>query len=88
MSKYINTEELHKVVLKRKAEYGSLADLIDNIVESMVKETPYADVVEKEKIDRAIKRITKMAKSYEKHDEGVYAGLCLALMVLQNELRG
>jgi hypothetical protein len=54
----------------------------------MVKETPYADVVEKEKIDRAIKRITKMAKSYEKHDEGVYAGLCLALMVLQNELRG
>jgi uncharacterized protein (DUF488 family) len=88
MSKYINTEELHKVVLKRKAEYGSLADLIDNIVESMVKETPYADVVEKEKIDRAIKRITKMAKSYEKHDESVYAGLCLALMVLQNELRG
>lgn len=88
MSKYINTEELHKVVLKRKAEYGSFADLIDNIVESMVKETPYADVVEKEKIDRAIKRITKMAKSYEKHDEGVYAGLCLALMVLQNELRG
>jgi hypothetical protein len=88
MSKYINTEDLHKVVLERKAEYGSLADLIDNIVESMVKETPYADVVEKEKIDRAIKRITKMAKSYEKHDEGVYAGLCLALMVLQNELRG
>jgi uncharacterized protein (DUF488 family) len=88
MSKYINTEELHKVVLKRKAEYGSFADLIDNIVEEMVKETPYADVVEKEKIDRAIKRITKMAKSYEKHDEGVYAGLCLALMVLQNELRG
>jgi hypothetical protein len=88
MSKYINTEELHKVVLKRKAEYGSFADLIDNIVEEMVKETPCADVVEKEKIDRAIKRITKMAKSYEKHDEGIYAGLCLALMVLQNELRG
>jgi hypothetical protein len=88
MSKYINTEDLHKVVLKRKVEYGSFADLIDNIIEEMVKETPYADVVEKEKIDRAIKRITKMAKSYEKHDEGVYAGLCLALMVLQNELRG
>lgn len=50
MSKYINTEELHKVVLKRKTEYGSLADLIDNIVEEMVKETPYADVVEREKI--------------------------------------
>ena len=27
MSKYINTEDLHKVVLKRKTEYGSLADL-------------------------------------------------------------
>ena len=51
MSKYINTEDLHKVVLKRKAEYGSLADLIDNIVEEMVKETPYADVVEKDKYD-------------------------------------
>lgn len=51
MSKYINTEDLHKVVLKRKVEYGSLADLIDNIVEEMVKETPYADVVEKDKYD-------------------------------------
>lgn len=50
MSKYIDTEKLHKVVLKRKAEYGSLADLIDNIVEEMVKETPYADVVERKKI--------------------------------------
>lgn len=49
MSKYIDTEKLHKVVLKRKAEYGSLADLIDNIVEEMVKETPYADVVEKDR---------------------------------------
>jgi hypothetical protein len=51
MSKYINTEDLHKVVLKRKAEYGSFADLIDNIVEEMVKETPYADVVEKNRYD-------------------------------------
>ena len=51
MSKYINTEDLHKVVLKRKTEYGSLADLIDNIVEEMVKETPYADVVEKDMYD-------------------------------------
>mgnify|MGYP006923193915 CR=1 FL=1 len=51
MSKYINTEDLHKVVLKRKVEYGSLADLIDNIVEEMVKETPYADVVEKDRYD-------------------------------------
>ena len=88
MSKYINTEDLHKVVLERKAEYGSLADLIDNIVEGMVKETPYADVIEKDKVDRAIKRITKTTKSYEKHDKDVYAGLCLALMILQNELRG
>lgn len=51
MSKYIDTEALHKVVLKRKVEYGNLADLIDNIVEGMVKETPYADVVEKEKYE-------------------------------------
>lgn len=51
MSKFINTEELHKVVLKRKVEYGSLADSIDNIVEGMVKETPYADVVEEEKYE-------------------------------------
>ena len=51
MSKYIDTENLHKVVLKRKTEYGSLADLIDNIVEEMVKETPYADVVEKDMYD-------------------------------------
>ena len=51
MSKFINTEDLHKVVLKRKAEYGSFADLIDNIVEGMVKETPYADVIEKDRYD-------------------------------------
>ena len=51
MSKFINTEDLHNVVLKRKTEYGNLADLIDNIVEEMVKKTPYADVVEKEKYD-------------------------------------
>lgn len=51
MSKYIDTEDLHKVVLKRKVEYGSLADLIDNIIEEMVKETPYADVVERKKYD-------------------------------------
>ena len=51
MSKYINTEDLHKVVLKRKVEYGRLAWLINNIVKEMVYETPYADVVEKDRYD-------------------------------------
>lgn len=51
MSRYINVGDLHNVVMKRKAEYGRLATLIDNIVEEMVKETPYADVVEKDKYD-------------------------------------
>ena len=88
MSKFINTEDLHKVVLKRKAEYGSFADLIDNIVEGMVKETPYADVVEKEKIERAKKKIREMAdKAYKEHDRDVFTGLCSALMTLQNELK-
>jgi hypothetical protein len=68
-------------------EPWNLLQILANI-NILVGEEPSEDVVEKEKIDRAIKRITKMAKSYEKHDEGVYAGLCLALMVLQNELRG
>ena len=88
MSKYINTKELHKVVLKRKAEYGSFADLIDNIVEEMVKETPYADVVEKEKIDKAIKDIENMADSaYKEHDKDVCVGLRMALIILEN-MRG
>lgn len=51
MSRYINVGDLHNVVMKRKAEYGSLAWLIENIVVEMVKETPYADVVEKDKYD-------------------------------------
>lgn len=43
--------------MKRKTEYGKLATLVDNIVEEMVKETPTADVVEREKIDKAIKEM-------------------------------
>lgn len=63
MSRYINVEDLHNVVMKRKAEYGRLADLIDNIVEEMVRGTPTADVVEREKIDKAIEAITKLRDS-------------------------
>lgn len=42
MSRLINTRDLHNVVTKRKADYGKLATLIDNIVEGMVEETPTA----------------------------------------------
>jgi hypothetical protein len=42
MSRLISTSDLHNVVTKRKAEYGKLATLVDNIVEDMVKETPTA----------------------------------------------
>lgn len=51
MSRYINVGDLHNVVMKRKAEYGRLATLIDNIVKEMVYETPTADVVERKKYD-------------------------------------
>lgn len=54
MSRLISTRDLHNVVMKRKTEYGKLATLVDNIVEEMVKETPTADVIEREKIDKAI----------------------------------
>lgn len=51
MSRYINVEDLHNVVMKRKAEYGRLAWLVNNIVAEMVYETPTADVVERKKYD-------------------------------------
>lgn len=57
MSRLISTRDLHNVVMKRKTEYGKLATLVDNIVEEMVKETHTADVVEREKIDKAIKEM-------------------------------
>lgn len=51
MSRYINVGDLHNVVMKRKAEYGRLAWLVNNIVVEMVYETPTADVVERKKYD-------------------------------------
>lgn len=57
MARYINTADLCNVVMKIKTEYGRLATLIDNIVEGMVMQTPTADVVEREKIEKAIEEI-------------------------------
>lgn len=54
MSRVISTGDLHNIVTKRKMEYGKLATLVDNIVEEMVEETPTANAIEREKIDKAI----------------------------------
>lgn len=51
MSRLINTEDLHNVVMKRKTAYGKLATLVDNTVEEMVKETPTVDAVSREEYD-------------------------------------
>lgn len=70
MGRLIDTNDLHNKVMLNKSDWGIFATQIDNLIESIVMQTPTAEAIPKDQYETRLKAdMVAILRLFEQHDD-------------------